>query len=119
MEAEACGISAQLADGEMGGSDASSLGGFNDFGYVFASRFLPNDVVGVAGQLFAGAYPNGTYAVGCAEFRTGKTLEMHRNFFALSTNVANCGKSAGDIWVSSGNTHASSPKLRRGRLHIF
>lgn len=86
------------------GPVVSPLSGYNDFGYVFASSSSPG-ALAIAGQLFKGAYPVGSYAVGCAEFRLGEKLEYAKNFYALNTNAPNAGRSAADICVVNAGTH--------------
>jgi hypothetical protein len=89
----------------------------NDFGYVFAS-FLADDVIAIAGQLYQGAYPHGSFVLGAAEFRFGDKLDLARNFHAFSTNNPNSGKSAADVWVYKGNTHVIA-ETQKGTLAYY
>jgi hypothetical protein len=103
--------------GSWVGPVVSSLKTFNDFGYVFAS-FSTDDHVSVAGQFFAGAYPHGTYALGCAEFNPGDELDLTKNFHAFSTNWSDYGKSAADVWVHNGTTHVIA-ETQHGTLAYY
>ncbi len=99
------------------GPVVSSLHGYNDFGYVFAS-FLSKDRVAFAGQLFKGAYPKGTYAVGCVELQLGDQFNFGKNFYALDTNAPNSGRSAADIVVINGDTHVAA-ETQKGTLAYY
>ena len=57
--------------------------------------------VSLAGQLYAGAYPQGRFALGCAEFSLGETI--HCTAFTKDMPVS--GKAASDIWLHNGGTH--------------
>lgn len=99
------------------GPIVSTLGGYNDLGYVFAA-FVKDDRLAIAGQLFKGAYPKGTYAVGCAEFTLGEKFEFRKNFFALDTTPENSGRSAADIVVLNGGTHVVA-ETQKGTLAYY
>jgi hypothetical protein len=108
-----------IYEGEKGwkGPVVSTLHGFNDFGYVFAS-FSADGVMSITGQLYRGAYPNGSFALGAAELRLGEKLEIGRNMHAFSTNSMNAGKSAADIWIYGGATHVIA-ETQKGTLAYY
>jgi hypothetical protein len=85
---------------EWSGPIVCALNGYNDFAYVFAA-FSNETNVSLAGQLYAGAYPHGRFALGCAEFRLGETIHVT----GFTNDAPVCGKSASDIWLHNGGTH--------------
>jgi hypothetical protein len=91
-------------DGSWVGPVVSPLKRFNDFAYVFAS-FSTDNRISVAGQLYAGAYPQGSYGLGCAEFTLGERLDFKSNLHAFSSNSSESGQSASDICVIDDTTH--------------
>lgn len=81
------------------GPVVTRLGAYNDFAYVFAA--FDGDNVAFAGQLYRGAYPHGSYALGCAEWKLGETLRLS----SLEPAGPLSGQSASDIWVRHGAAH--------------
>lgn len=94
------------------GPVVTRLRGYNDFGYVFAA--FDGNKVALAGQLYRGAYPHGSYALGCAEFKLGEKLRLS----SLEPAGPQSGQSASDIWVQHGAAHVIA-ETHQGSLACY